>query len=103
LRTECEAFCKTIPDGEFYGVMFQSVENLRSDGAGYPTYSFFPTDVCYTPLARDNAHSDLVTHNMTDETKKEVRDWLQDMIQAIKPDKLSAVCAMRHGPNFPKG
>jgi hypothetical protein len=58
--------------------------------------------VCYTPREGDNAHADLVTHNTNDENKKEIRDWLQEMIQGVKPDKLSAVCSMRDGPNFPK-
>jgi hypothetical protein len=105
LREESEAFCKTF-NGEFHGVMFQTVQNLRSDGAGYPAYGFFPTDVCYTPINnathRDNAHADLVTHKIPEETNKEVRDWLQDIIQAVKADSLAAVCSMREGPNFPK-
>jgi hypothetical protein len=104
LREESETFCRTF-GCEFHGVMFQTVENLRSDGAGYPKHGFFPTEVCYTPVntpaRQDQAHADLVTSKVTDESNKEVRDWLQDIIQAVKPDKLPAVCSMRQSPNFP--
>jgi hypothetical protein len=103
LRTECETFCSALAGAEFHGIMFQSIENLRTNGDGYPRHTFFPTDVCYTPIEPQNrAHADLVTHTKTDDSAKEVRDWLQDMIQAVKPDKLNAVCSMRQAPNFPK-
>jgi hypothetical protein len=89
LEKESVAFCKTIQK-DFAGVMYQNVENLRSDGSG------FPMDVIYTPHDTDNAHSDVAVYRATD--KKHifaVRDWLQDFIQHVRSDKLAAVCALR--------
>jgi hypothetical protein len=103
LRAECETFCQKIPGLEFNGVMYQNVSNLQSEGDHYPGYSFFPSGVHFTPIRPDNpAHADLVTQRKTDASAKEVRDWLQDMIQAVKPEKLAALCALRGSPNFPK-
>jgi len=103
LREHCESFCKKIPGGEFHGVMFQTVSNLRSDGGPYPRHTFFPTDVRYAPIPPDNlGHADLVTSNKSGNSAKEVRDWLQDMILAVKPRKLGTICALRDTPNFPK-
>ena len=70
--------------------MYQNVENLRSDGSG------FPADVIYTPYAEDNAHSDVAVYNASNkEDIFAVRDWLQDFIQYVKPDQTAAVCALR--------
>ena|ERR1700674_1114649 len=101
LRSHIEDFCATY-QREFHGTMFQIVENLRTAGTAYPRQSPFPTDVRYTPLPDNNAHSDLVTFHTTDDHRHEIRDWLQEMIQAVKPDRLIAVCSMRDGPNFPR-
>jgi hypothetical protein len=86
LRQECIDFC----GDRFAGVMFQKVENLRSEDSGWPT------DVYYTPKDYDNAHADFVSFKTKDKIDYyEVRDWLQDFIQHVKPDKLEAVEALR--------
>jgi hypothetical protein len=94
LREESMAFCEGLKR-DFAGIMFQHVEGLRSQRSG------FPTDVIYTPVvAADEAHSDLtVKHAVTEDDLRELRDWLQDNIFYVKPDKLSAVCTLRE--NFP--
>jgi hypothetical protein len=89
LETESVEFCETY-NKVFAGVMYQNVENLRSDHSG------FPIDVIYTPYVEDNAHSDLAVYKATE--KKHVfavRDWLQDFIQHVRPGRLAAICALR--------
>jgi len=82
LGKDCINFC-----GERYaGVMFQNVETLRSENSGWPT------DVIYTPLERDPAHADFVAFNVGNDLDYfQVRDWLQDIIQYVKPEKVEAV------------
>src|SRR6266568_7749512 len=48
LRLHSEGFCARWRQ-EFHGTMFQTVENLRTDGSGDSHQSPFPTDVRYTP------------------------------------------------------
>jgi len=100
LRRESEEFCAKLGK-QFHGIMYQTVENLRTDGTGYPKQSPFPTDVRYTPLNGKTAHADLVTFKTGQEDRKEIRDWLQEMIQAVRSEKLPAVCSMRLAPHFP--
>ncbi|WP_214476055.1 hypothetical protein [Mesorhizobium sp. dw_380] len=77
----------------FAGVMYQSVENLRTDGsAAIPS---FPTNVIYTPKDSDPAHGDLVAYGPSVEHKYALRDWLQDIIQAVLPDKCNVVEQLR--------
>ena len=89
LEKESVAFCRTKQE-DFAGVMYQNVENLRSDGSG------FPIDVIYTPYDEDKAHSDVVVYQATDKSHIfAVRDWLQDFIQHVRADKVAAICALR--------
>jgi hypothetical protein len=88
LEQESIAFCTAV-QRDFAGIMFQKVENLRSSASG------FHTDVVYTPKVHDNAHGDFVAFDTTDENRFEIRDWLQDFIQHVRPDKLSAVETLR--------
>jgi hypothetical protein len=86
LEQECIDFCGQ----KFAGVMFQTVVNLRSKGSG------FSTDVYYTPTERDEAHSDFVIFGIEDKDDIfQVRDWLQDFVQYVKPQRLAAVEALR--------
>lgn len=83
LRCYADGFC-----GEkFAGYMFQKVENLRNEDNA--------TDVIYTPRVGDNAHADLVAYQLAAENKYVLRDWLQDSIQCVKPDKLEVIDALR--------
>src|SRR6266566_8662927 len=89
LESESVAFCKTRKK-DFAGLMYQNVENLRSDGSG------FPIDIIYTPRDEDTAHSDVAVYNATEKRHVfAVRDWLQDFIQHVRPNKLAAICALR--------
>ena len=53
------------------------------------------TDVIYTPRAGDVAHADLVAYHLDVESKYVLRDWLQDMIQCVRPDKIAVIDALR--------
>jgi hypothetical protein len=88
LEAESRTFCEKH-FREFHGIMFQKVENLKSEGSG------FPTDAIYTPIKdRDEAHSDFVIFRASEaEHVAAVRDWLQDFIQYVRPG-LKAVCAL---------
>lgn len=89
LERESMDFCKRV-EKDFAGVMYQNVENLRSDGSG------FPTDVIYTPYDQDSAHADVAVYNAAGEAHVfAVRDWLQDLIKCVKPDDLAVICALR--------
>ena len=83
LRSYGDAFC----GDKFAGYMFQKVENLRHEDNA--------TDVIYTPRAGDNAHADLVAYHLDAENKYVLRDWLQDSIQCVKPDKIGVLDALR--------
>src|SRR5262245_58082192 len=58
LEKESSEFCVAFKC-EFAGIMFQKVENLRSEVSG------FRTDVIYTPKDADIAHSDFVSFGTT--------------------------------------
>lgn len=95
LGDESKEFCAKH-SREFHGVMFQTAENIKSEASG------FPTDAIYTPKSDDEAHGDVVSFKTTSDNLADVRDWLQDFIQAVGPSKIDAVCSMRKGPSFPK-
>jgi hypothetical protein len=84
LERKCTDFCL---GRRFAGVMFQSVEKLRSEASG------FRTDVIFTPKPNDSAHADFVGFGTAD--KFVIRDWLQDMLGAVRPDGLAAIDALR--------
>jgi hypothetical protein len=88
LLQESTEFCTQI-NKQFAGLMFQKVDNLRS------TCSGFRTDVVYTPYSEDTAHSDCVAFETNDENRFELRDWLQDFIQCVRPEMISALEALR--------
>jgi hypothetical protein len=84
---DLQSYADTFCGERFAGYMFQKVENLRSkDNA---------TDVVYTPRAANSAHADLVAYHLPLEDKYVLRDWLQDSIQCVRPDKLEAIDALR--------
>jgi hypothetical protein len=87
LQQESAGFCAGM-NKQFAGVMFQTVENLRSVASG------FPTDVVHTP-SDDAAHGDVIAFGTTDEDRFILRDWLQDFIQYVRPNLLAAVEALR--------
>jgi hypothetical protein len=88
LPQESGEFCARISK-QFSGIMFQKVEKLRSIGSG------FQTDVVYTPYLEDTAHGDFASFGTKDEDLPELRDWLQDVIQCVRPDLISAIEALR--------
>jgi hypothetical protein len=88
LIAEIERKCTDFCGGRaFAGVMFQSVEKLRTEHNG------FRTNVIYTPKADDEAHADLVAFGPAD--KFVVRGWLQDILHSVRPDGLATVEALR--------
>jgi hypothetical protein len=89
---EGREFCR--PPREFAGLMFQTVENLRSDGNGLLKGANCKTDVIFSPN-NDPAHADIVAYGPTAENKFVIRDWLQDMIQFFKADNCSVIEALR--------
>ncbi|TPK63859.1 hypothetical protein FJ930_26120 [Mesorhizobium sp. B2-4-15] len=97
VEAEARAFCgDKMP---FIGVLYQSVENLRTDGTS--PLPGFPTDIVYTPRAGDNAHADHVAYGPTAEHKFALRDWLQDFIQAVDSTQCNVVEQLR--ANAPSG
>lgn len=91
VEAEARAFCgDKMP---FVGVMYQSVENLRTDGSA--PLPGFPTDVVFTPRDGDDAHADLVGYGPGAEHKFALRDWLQDFIQAVSSTQCNVVEQLR--------
>lgn len=91
VEAEARAFCgDRMP---FVGVMYQSVENLRTDGSA--PLPGFPTDVVFTPRDGDGAHADLVAYGPDAEHKFALRDWLQDFIQAVASTQCNVVEQLR--------
>jgi len=79
IDTESKEFCQKL-DRPFVGLMFQTVENLSK---GF----IVRTGVYYTPN-EDYAHSDFaVFAHMNRSMMHQLRDWLQDFIQCVKPEK----------------
>jgi hypothetical protein len=52
-----------------------------------------PSDVTYSPKLDDRAHADFIAFGAAD--KFVIRDWLQDMLQIVRPDGLAAIEALR--------
>jgi hypothetical protein len=96
LERESRGFC--TPPRVFAGLMYQTVEKLRTDGSRFPP---FPTDVIYTPIDRneykDPAHADLVAYGPapTPPDRFLFRDWLQDLIQCVRPHQCAVVEQLR--------
>jgi hypothetical protein len=94
---ESNAFC--TPPRVFAGLMYQTVENLRSAGNSFHVSTGCETDVIYTPIDeaghRDQAHADLVAHRLGRDQRFLIRDWLQDFIQCIRPDQCSVLEPLR--------
>ncbi|MCR4283230.1 MAG: hypothetical protein NUV72_09430, partial [Bauldia sp.] len=81
---EAREFC----DGqqrEFAGVAYALVVALRT------RHHHISTDVCYTPLDRDSAHADVVFFQSNDDDKEMLRDWLQTVLKALRPDEIGAL------------
>jgi hypothetical protein len=93
LRVESEGFCAAFKK-TFEGLVYQEVANLRGSIS-----DVIQRDVRYTPLDRDNAHSDFVTIGSTDANLAEVRDWLQDNLLAVRPADVAAIECLRVGPD----
>lgn len=92
IAQEAKAFCGKRP---FVGHIFQTVENLRSEGIGFVKAIGCRSDVLYTPEERDAAHSDLVFYGPTGDYEKKIIDWLQEFIQFAAPDKCNIIESMR--------
>jgi hypothetical protein len=93
VRGHCVAFC----GAKLAGIMYQRVENLRGeqivrrdDG----TRPMIGINVIYTPQASNEAHADLVSYG-TAEDKYRLRDWLQDIVQCVRSDKVEAIEPLR--------
>jgi hypothetical protein len=70
----------------FVGVACATASKLRAGNEIAIT-----TDVVYTPLDTDNAHSDFVTYGtMADEELDPVRDWLREGLRVIRPQDVEA-------------
>ena len=96
VQQESAAFC--TPPRVFAGLMYQTVENLRSAGDSFHKHTGCRTDVIFTPN-NDPAHGDLVAYGFTQEPTQEhrylIREWLQDFIQYVRPDKCAVIEALR--------
>jgi len=54
------------------------------------------SDVRYTPLDYDNAHSDFVAFRCSTEADRQsLRDFLQETVKAIKPENTASVELLR--------
>ena len=93
LEQESKNFC--TPPRVFAGLMYQTVENLRSDGNSFHKNTGCPTDVIYTPNAIDEAHADLVAYGPTHANRYLIRDWLQEFIQCVRAQNCAAVEQLR--------
>lgn len=93
VEKESAAFCRAPMT--FSGVIFQTVENLRSDGNSFHKSTGCRTDVIYTPKNDDKAHADLVAFGPSIEHRYLMREWLQDFIQYAAPGNCAIIEAMR--------
>ncbi|MBX9847532.1 MAG: hypothetical protein K2Z80_37725 [Xanthobacteraceae bacterium] len=93
IEKEAKDFCKR----DFAGHIFQTVENLRSEGIEALKVLGCRSDVMYTPLEGNPAHSDLVFFGPDDPEKWEQRivDWLQEFIQYASPTNCHMLEALR--------
>jgi hypothetical protein len=94
LEEESITFC--TPPRVFAGLMYQTVENLRSGGNSFHVNTGCPTDVIYTPIGGDGAHADLVAYGPTHANRYLIRDWLQEFIQCIRPHDCAVVEQLRN-------
>jgi hypothetical protein len=92
VEQEARAFCN--PARRYHGVIFQTVENLRSDGNGFHASTACRTDVIYTPNA-DIAHADIAFYGPTTENRYLIREWLQDFIQYAAPGNCGIIEVLR--------
>jgi hypothetical protein len=86
LERKCTDFCVRR---RFAGVMFQSVEKLRSEASG------FRTDVVYTPRPDDSAHADFAAFGAAD---KFVIRLAAGYTQGCPPRRAAAIDALRRRP-----
>jgi hypothetical protein len=100
VEKEGKAFCESLSRAtgqtkEFVGVAYARVEGLRA------MVECISTDVCYTPLGHDPAHSDVVFFNSTDSDLDRLRDWLQEVLRPVKSNQLEVLKAVPHSPRPP--
>jgi hypothetical protein len=96
VEAEAKEFCAAI-GRTFHGVIFQKVENLRSNGYSEHQNTGCRTDVYYTPKATDNAHADLVAFGLgpTVEHRFLFREWLQEFIQLAAANNCAIIEQLR--------
>ena len=94
VESESRAFCSSPM--VFAGLIYQTVENLRSNANGSPKSLGCVTDVFYTPKNGDAAHADLVSYGPDVDHKHLLRDWLQDFIQCVPSSRCGVIEALRH-------
>lgn len=92
IEGEARAFCAKK---DFAGHIYQTVENLRSDGIEALKALGCQTDVMYTPYPGNEAHSDLVFFGADPEWEQRIVDWLQEFIQYCAPNKCAMLEALR--------
>ena len=92
VEAEAKEYC-TAPR-EYSGIMYQTVQKLRTNGTDSDPIPGCPTDVIYTPNA-DTAHADLVAYGPTFENRYLIRDWLQEFIQCARPGHCGTIEALR--------
>jgi len=97
LHQEAQLFCQQL-DRPFEGIMYKDVLSLRT------TLDIgTETDVRYTPLDRDVAHSDFVAYKCSEAELQSLRDFLQDAVKAKKPEDVATIELLRvdttHCPN----
>ena len=90
-------FC--VPPREFAGLIYQTVDNLRSAGNSFHVNTGCPTDVIYTPINepghQDVAHADLVAYGPDRANRFLIRDWLQEFIQYVRPNQCTVIEQLR--------
>ena len=97
VEQESRDFC--TPPRTFAGLMYQTVENLRSAGNSFHRNTGCPTDVIYTPIdqpgRKDLAHADLVAYGPQRDQRSLIQDWLQEFIQYVRPDRCAVIEQLR--------
>ena len=91
VEVEAKEFCTNVQK-EFAGVMYSAVAALRF------TLDKITTDVRYTPLNRDRAHSDFVTFKSIDEDLPAIRDKLQEIVKPLKAGQLATSFPKKAAP-----
>ena len=90
LHQEARLFCQQH-NKPFEGIMYKDVLSLRrtlEDGIN--------SDVRYTPLDHDAAHSDFVAFSCSTEADlQSLRDFLQETVKAIRPENTASVELLR--------